>query len=167
MRCLSFFIGSECFAVDVTLVRKVARKLTVTPVPAVPDAIIGIANIKGRVVTLFSLSKLFKHKETRGEKYAADTVDAVIFKSFSGGEDQIGLAIDKPGNLIEINDDLISLPSLTAGTEESFCISGISEVDNVLYRIISIESIMERYKYTGEKTANTMLTGGNESDEQN
>jgi len=165
MRCLSFFAGSEYFAVDVTLVQKVARKLAVTPVSTAPDAVIGIANIKGRVVTLLSLSKLLGHKKKLGDERRIEAVDAVIFKSFSGGEDQIGLGIDKPGNLIEIHDSIVNLLSLTTGSEESFCISGIAEVDNKIYRIISIDSIIDRYKYAGERAANTILNGGIENHE--
>jgi len=168
MRCLSFFTDDEFFAVDVTLVQKVARKMTVTPVPTAPDAVVGIANLKGRVVTLLSLSELLGRKIKRAggpANDAVDAVDAVVFKSFSGGDNQIGLVIDKPGNLIDIDDGTISLPSLTTGAEESFCISGIAEVDNRFYRIISIDSIIERYRHTGEKAANTMLAEGEENDE--
>jgi purine-binding chemotaxis protein CheW len=165
MRCLSFFTDNEFFAVDVTLVQKVARKMTVTPVPTAPDAVEGITNIKGRVVTLLNLCELLGRKKKHARGPDADEVDAVIFKSFSGGDDQIGLVIDKPGNLIDIDDNTISLPSLTTGAEESFCISGIAEVDNMFYRIISIDSIMEKYKYAGEKAANTILNKGDESDE--
>jgi len=160
MRCLSFFTDNEFFAVDVTLVQKVARKMTVTPVPAAPDVVVGIVNLKGRVVTIFSLSQMLGRRVRRDEDHAADVVDAVVFKSFTGGENQIGLVIDKPGNLIDIDDDAISLPSLSTGAEESFCISGIAEVDNRFYRIISVSSIIERYRYTGEKTASTMLNEG-------
>jgi len=165
MRCLSFFADNEFFAVDVTLVQKVARKMTVTPVPTAPDAVVGIANLKGRIVTLLSLSQLLGRRVKRTEGSATDTIDAVIFKSFSGGENQTGLVMDKPGNLIDIDDDSISLPSLTTGAEESFCISGIAEVDDRFYRIISIDSIMEKFKYSGEKAANIIPVGGENYDE--
>jgi len=163
MRCLSFFADNEFYAVDVTLVQKVVRKMAVTPVPTAPDTVVGIANLKGRVVTLLDLSCLLGRAKKRTDTSDTDTVDAVIFKSLSGGENQTGLVIDKPGNLIDIDDETISLPSLTTDSEESFCISGIAEVDDRLYRIISIDSIIERYKYTGEKAANTMPIGGDES----
>jgi purine-binding chemotaxis protein CheW len=164
MRCLSFFTGDEFYAVDVTLVQKVTRKMTVTPIPTAPDAIVGIANIKGRVVTLLSLCELLGRKRKQDGDAGSYAVDAVIFKPFHGGGDQIGLVIEKRGNLIDINDNAVSLPSLTAGTEENFCISGIAEADNKLYRIISINSIIERYKHAGDKIASTTLNGGNEND---
>jgi len=162
MRCLSFFTGNEFYAADVTLVQKVTRKMTVSPIPTAPDAVVGIANLKGRVVTLLSLCELLGRKRNRDDDAGSHAVDAVIFKPFHGGGDQIGLVIDKRGKLIDIDDNTVSLPSLTTGADESFCISGIAEADDTLYRIISINAIIERYKHAGEKIANTMLNGGSE-----
>ena len=162
MRCLSFFADDEFYAVDVTLVQKVVRKMVVTPVPTAPGAVVGIANLKGRVVTLLDLGCLLGRVKKLTD-ISADIVDAVVFKSLSGGANQTGLVIDKPGNLIDVDDDAISLPPLTTDSEECYCISGIAEVDDRLYRIISIDSIIERFKYTGEKAANTMPAGGDES----
>jgi len=138
--------------------------MVVTPVPTAPGAVVGIANLKGRVVTLLDLTCLLGRVKKRTD-ISSDIVDAVVFKSLSGGANQTGLVIDKPGNLIDVDDDAISLPPLTTDSEDSYCISGIAEVDDRLYRIISIDSIIERYKHTGEKAANTMPVGGDESNE--
>ena len=162
MRCLSFFADNEFYAVDVTLVQKVVRKMVVTPIPTAPVAVVGIANLKGRVVTLLDLAYLLGREKKRTD-ISAYIVDAVVFKSLSGGANQTGLVIDKPGNLIDITDDAISLPPLTTDSEDSYCISGIAEVEDRLYRIISIDSIVEKFKYTGEKAANTMQVEGDES----
>jgi len=153
MKGLSFLVNSEFFAVDVDLVQKVIRKMSVTPVPSAPDEIIGIANLKGRVVTILSLYQLLGHKERRDRESGTRTVKAVIFKTHSGSEDQLGLFIDKPGNLIDIDDNNIRPPSFPTGAEDSFCISGVAEFDNKLYRIINIDTIINRYKFKGEKTA--------------
>ena len=149
MRGLSFLVNQERFVVDVTLVYKVTRKMTVTPVPSASDEIIGIANLKGRVVTILSLYRLLGHREKRDAEYGARTVKAVVFKTLPGGEDQMGLFIDKPGDLIDVDDETIRPPSLPTGAEESFCISGIAEAGNRLYRIINIDSIINKYKYNG------------------
>ena len=149
MKCFSFLVNDEFFAVDVGLVRKVVREMAVTPVPTAPGEIIGIANLKGGVVTVLSLYGLLGRGERRDGEYGARTVKAVVFKPFPGGEDQTGLFIDKPGDLVDINDEIIRPPSLATGAGESFCISGIAEVDNRLYRIINIDSIINKYKYNG------------------
>ena len=160
MRGLSFLVGGELYTVDVTLVEKVARKLAVTPVPSAPREVTGIANLKGRVVTVLSLSRLLGIDTQDSDKR---NVNTIVFKSGSGSEDQLGLAVEKPGDLIDITDDAIRSPPVSTGTEDTFCISGVTEIDGRFYRIIDIEAI--RIKYTpGEIVPAITSHGGTGND---
>jgi len=161
MRGFSFLLNKEYYAVDVDFVHKIARGMIITPVPAAPDEIIGIVNLKGRVITILSLYRLLGNKDKRENEHNVQEIKAVIFKSFSDNEDQFGLFIDKPGDMIDIDDSIIHVPYLTTGAKESFCISGIFEANSKLYRIIDIESIIKKYK--NEKNYDIELNGGNEN----
>jgi len=142
MRGLSFIVGGELYAVDVTLVQKVARKLAITHVPTAPYEVAGIANLKGRVVTVLSLSRILGADLPYDEDRYINTI---VFKSSSGKEDQMGLAVEKPGNLIEIDDSTIKPPPVTASVERNFCIRGVAEIDETFYRVIDIESIRKKF----------------------
>jgi len=161
MRGLSFLVGSELYAVDVTLVQKVARKLMITPVPSSPSEIVGIANLKGRVVTVLSLDKILGDDELcEAERY----INTIVFKSRADNGDQMGLAVDKPGNLLDIDDAEIRPPPLSANDRGSFCISGVAEIDNTFYRIIDIDSIHNKF-VSGKDTVQTKTSlGGTEND---
>ena len=150
LRGLSFLVDGDMFAVDIALVQKVVRGITVTPVPAAPDTIIGIANMNGRVITLINLYKLLRRRERRSLERAYKNVNTIVFKSFSGSEDQMGLVINKTEALIEINEDEIRLSTMVAETESVFCISGVIEVGNKICRLINIESIINMYKNNAE-----------------
>jgi len=165
MRYLSFSLDKEYFAVDVMYVEKVVRKIAVTPIPAAPEDIIGIVNMKGRVVTLLSLYKLLKRRERRGGERITHAANTIIFKSFSGGEDQMGFLIGKPGSLIHIDDSDIRLPSLTADIEENFCISGVAETGGKLYRIINIIPIITMHKQSGDGITDAYINGGENNEE--
>jgi len=159
LRGLSFITGNELYAIDVTLVQKVARKLVITPVPSAPLEVIGIANLKGRVVTVLSLNKLLGLNETNDSENGINTI---VFKSRSGNEDQMGLAIEKPGNLIDLSDAAIKSPHLSGEPDEGFCISGIAEADEKFYRIINLDAIMQKYMTGTEAiTANIVFGGDN------
>jgi len=166
MNGLSFTVGSELYTVDVNLVQKVARKLMITPVPSAPSEIVGIANLKGRVVTVLNLCRLLGIDKT---DEAARYIHTVVFKSFSSSEDQMGLAIEKPGNLIEIDDADIKPSPLTAGSEGSFCISGVAETNDMFYRIIDIESIWKKYTHStdllSEITSENPSSGGHNNEQ--
>jgi len=160
MRALSFLMDNDRFAVDVSLVQEYARNMTVTPVLAAPDSMIGISNLKGKVITILSLAVLLGRRKDIYEEEVSDTYSAVIFKSFTSGEDQMGLKIDKPLGLIEIDNDGVSHPSKTIEPEESFCISGVAEAEGEFYRIIDFYSIVEMFKSDGEESADTAENGG-------
>jgi len=162
MRVFSFYVDNELFAVDVNLVEKIVRKIPITYIPAAPDAVSGIINLKGRVITIFNLHELLGHKENQNYTIlkSANIANIVVFKSYSGSEEQLGLIMDRPGTLTIINDEEIRLPSLTTGAKESYCICGIAEIDNMLYRIIDIDSIINTYKNIGSITAENISNGG-------
>ena len=142
MNGLSLLMDNELFAVDVTLVEKVVRNMTVTSIPAAPAAVIGITNLKGGVVTLLSLAELLGRSRNPNAAYA------VILKSLSSGNDRMGLLIDSPGDLIRIDDNEILPPGrITEEYERSF-ISGLADSDGNLYRIIDIEAILNFYRET-------------------
>ena len=153
MRGLSFMVDGDFFAADVTLVQKVSRNISVTPVPAAPDTVVGIANIKGKVVTILSLNALLGRNREKNEGWKAAAgmhqINAVIFKPFTDGGDKdiTGLLIDKPGDLIDISENKILPPSTE---EKQSCVSGMAEIDGKLYRIINIGSIIDEFNDGGE-----------------
>ena len=138
MNGLSLLTDGEFFAVDITRVKKVTRSLAYTPVPAAPDEVAGIANLRGGIVTLISLAELLGHGKS--EK----AVHAVIFKPLANDNSQMGLLVDSPGELISINDAEILPPGFSAENIDMTFISGIAEVEGKLFRIIDIDLVKEK-----------------------
>ena len=153
-------MDGELYAVDVTTVERVVRNMVWTKVPAAPDVVVGIANLKGGIVTLLSLAKLL------GRSGEGQTANAVVFKPFADGNGQMGLLIDSPGDLITISDSEI-LPPHTAEREDSVFVSGLAEIDGKLYRIIDMGTILSKFDDSGNIPSNKVLQGGSESYEEN
>jgi len=161
MEALSFIVDGEFFAIDVSLVQTVVRKIPVTPVPTAPDEIVGIANFKGRVITVLSLHRFLEFVEAKPENKHGGVYSTVIFKPLYGDEDQLGLAIDKAGDLIDI---LVSevKPYVHPSQEEGYsCISSIVEIDGTLYRIVDLHQISDRYKSAGDQSHKYAPAGNN------
>jgi len=133
MKALSLLAEGELFAVDVTIVQKVIRNIPYTLVPSLPHAVAGIASMKSGIVTMISLAELL------GRQRSDKAVHAIVFKFLADSNDQMGLLIDMPGELIDIDDNEIHPPVLTAGEEEKNCVSGMAEADGKLYRKINVE----------------------------
>ena len=139
MEGLSLLADGELFAVDVTLVGRVVRRIPYTPVLAAPSSVVGIAGLNGGIITLLSLSELLGHPRS------ASAVNAIIFKAMTNGNDQMGLLVDKPGSLISINDDEIIPPYFSESDEKVSFVTGMAEIGDKLYRIIDIYSIINRF----------------------
>ena len=148
MRGLSFISEGELFVVDVSLVQKVIRRMSYTPLKAAPHAVVGIANMKGGIVTLISLSELLGRDRHPLEK------NAIVFQMLTKGNDQLGLLIEKPDELVTIEDVDITSPEFIANKEDMFFIRGLTDINDKLYRIIDIELIIERYRTLGIQNEN-------------
>ena len=158
MRVLGFLADQEMYAINVESIQKVARKVMITPVRCAPNTVVGITNIKGKVVTVLRLSALFSEKcNSNGEPDdgnaerqisavaniadAADDVHSasvVILKAFTDSGDQMGLLMNSPGDLFAINSEMILPPPFESNAREKAYISGIANVGGILYRIVDI-----------------------------
>ncbi|MDR1664776.1 MAG: chemotaxis protein CheW [Clostridiales bacterium] len=146
MRGLSFFINDELYAADVTRVAKIVRHLSVTPVPAAREAVLGIANLKGKVVTVLDPRALLAAPgEAVQRNNPVGSVKAVVFKPFSENGDPIGLRIDRQGGLISVDDENILPPPVADGAG---IVAGVAELEGRLYRILDVNHIINRKEGT-------------------
>ncbi len=139
-------------------VEKFARRLAVTTVPAAPREVAGIANLKGRVVTLLSLGALLELEREAIPGQGPQLVNAVIFKPVAGAG-QMGFVVDKPGDLIDAEDGRIIFPQPTGGEKAPPHIAGVYEDGGTIYRIIDIHSIIRHFTGDGYG-AGPLLRGG-------
>lgn len=148
MKVISFFAGGECFAADASTVSKVARNIALTPLPAAPDEIAGIAGIKGKVVTLFDLDAL------RGTKAApfqpGHKVSAVMFRPTADAPDEMGVVIDKPGEMLELDPERLAKPR---HEREGAFIVGHYDINGTLYSIIDTNRFISRFKDSAGQNA--------------
>jgi purine-binding chemotaxis protein CheW len=54
-----FQLASERYALELRWIREVARLADYTPVPGTPDHIVGLTNLRGEIVTVVDLRRLF------------------------------------------------------------------------------------------------------------
>lgn len=60
---LSFLVGHHRYAVDIRHVFEVANLVEIAGVPDMPDAILGVVNVRGRIVPILDLRIRFKMPE--------------------------------------------------------------------------------------------------------
>jgi purine-binding chemotaxis protein CheW len=128
---LSFRIGGEEYAVRVADVREVMKVRGLTPVPNVPDYILGVTSLRGAMLPVLDLSKrLGLEAGDRGEKARILVVKAE--------EEDVGLMVDRVTGVFKISaDDVKPVPeNIEQGGE---LLRGIARKDERLYILLDLE----------------------------
>jgi purine-binding chemotaxis protein CheW len=77
-RLLAFRLGEERFGMDATAVREVRPPLRLSRVPHAPDALLGVAGLRGEVVPILSLARLMGREETGSERIILADLDGPV-----------------------------------------------------------------------------------------
>ncbi len=99
-----FCLGASYFAVSLKKVSEVVQRLSVTSLPGVPAWLLGIAELRGEVISVVSLQKLLGAPD--GD--VSSNTKFVVLKSpkFSSS---VALAVDKLGEIVVLVNEEIQL----------------------------------------------------------
>jgi len=109
---LVFFSGDEFYAISSRKVVEVAPTLPVTVLPNAPEWLLGIANLRGEVISVLNLSILLEKKNSK----PAPKPKFIILRSpaFESGvaftADRISEIVIVPDEAVKFNDAAQSLP---------------------------------------------------------
>lgn len=94
-----FIVGDEVFAVDMTPVQEIIRVPSVVRVPLSPLALNGLASLRGRILPIISLRRIFG----LGERTHDDSTRAIVINI---GQ-PMGFVVDRVASVINIETDHI------------------------------------------------------------
>ena len=92
---VTFFVGDEAFAVDMSPVQEIIRVPDAVRVPLAPSSLEGLSNLRGKVLPIISLRKIFGFDE----KTADDTSRALVIDI---GQ-PLGFLVDKVASVINVD----------------------------------------------------------------
>lgn len=104
---ITFKLGNELFAINVTQVREVLEVSTITRVPTAPEDMRGVVNVRGKAIPVIDLRCRF------GLPAAADTVSTriIVMELIIEGEDTVlGGIADSVHEVIELDPATLAPP---------------------------------------------------------
>lgn len=129
-------LGGERFAVDLRQVREVFKLESITPVPGMPEPLMGVANLRGVIVPLADL------RASVGASLSTTPHYAIVVRH---GLQQFGIVIDDVPEIRTIHADDLLPPSehvVTQGAPLLSCffktdstVSGLFEISRVLVTV--------------------------------
>lgn len=134
LQLVCFKLAEEEYSVDITRVQEVIRVQKITPVPQMPDFVLGVVNIRGNVVPVFDLRKKIglELKPFDGKtKILVITINNIL----------ISLIVDEILDNIKIDKKLIDPAPNVKMTIEKDCVKGVGLIENRMIIILDLDWI--------------------------
>ena len=135
LQLVSFNISEEEFGVDILRVQEINRMTEVTRVPNVPEYVVGVINLRGKVVPIIDL-RLRLGLPKRG--FEKDT--RIIVVELEGKV--LGFIVDNVNEVIRINKNITEAPpSMVSGIDSEF-ITAIGKLDDRLLILLDLNKVI-------------------------
>lgn len=135
---LTFKLGDEIFALDVSQVREVLDLTNITKVPRAPTFMRGVINVRGSVVPVVDLRAKFGLPATDD---TLDTRTIVMDLSLDGETAVIGALADSVHEVIEIEPSAIEPPPKIGMRWKTEFIKGIGKRNDEFIIILDIDRV--------------------------
>lgn len=151
---VSFRVGKQLFGIEILLVREIDTCLDCTPVQLAPPHIVGLANLRGQIVTLFDLGQRLgiADRESGGPTHdimLRSTTDLALVRSRVHRDDlftcadPVGLRVDGIGDIVEVADGTIdAVPANVTGIERQLLI-GVRLLADELLLVLDLRQLLE------------------------
>lgn len=132
-----FKVGNESYGLDILKVNAIEDYDGVVPIPNAPENILGILNLRGEIIPVFSLRKKFSLLEIPAD----DKTQLIVTRSNSM---PVGFKVDSVEEISEIDgEDLHPMPVITQGDLTSYA-SCVANKDGKLIVLIDNDNVINK-----------------------
>lgn len=150
---LSFKLGNEEYGVDILKVQEIKGWEGATPIPNMPDYILGVINLRGTVVPIINLRSLFDMDEL---EFTKTTVVIVVRITDEEKDEQrtVGLVVDAVSEVHNINqEELRPAPEFGGACRSDFIMALATKAERMIIllevdRLIN-EGVLEAIEVSG------------------
>ncbi len=137
---LTFMLADEEYGIEILKVQEIKGWTSVTPMPNMPDFILGVINLRGTVVPIIDLRKRFSMESV---PYDQTTVVIVVKVSDEDGDLRtMGIVVDAVSEVHNVDKtDLKPAPQF-GGTLGTDSIKGLVSRDERMLIILDIDELM-------------------------
>ncbi|GAB6090984.1 chemotaxis protein CheW [Spirochaeta dissipatitropha] len=137
-KMVTFSLGGKDYGIDIMKVKEIAKYSNFTYVPNAPRFVEGVYNLRGDIISIVDLRKLFHLPvEEDNQKYK----NGLILRLETN---LLGIIVDKIDKVIGISSKSIQPPHPIFGDINIKFISGVVEHEKRLYIILDVERIFRK-----------------------
>lgn len=136
-----FRLGDEEYGLPILSVSSIIRYEDATPVPRANDAIIGVINLRGRVIPVVDLGR----RLGRGAFAPAFSSRIIVAEGSAG---PIGVAVDVASEVVKFGEhEIAPVPDGVLTGDSARVFSGVIERDGSLIILVDLDEIVPKRDY--------------------
>ena len=133
-KCLTFFLDDEEYGFEILKVQEIIGMMSVTPVPQTPPFVLGVINLRGKVIPIIDLRLKFAMPAV-----AQTEETCMIVVQVQGVA--MGIVVDKVSEVLDIATEDIDVLSCGA-TVNTDCILGIGKATSKVTVLLDIDQVL-------------------------
>jgi len=135
IQLVAFFIGDEEYAVEIQYVREINRLVEITRVPRTPEFVLGVINLRGRVIPVIDLRVRFGLSKRENDDRSRIVVVEVKNQT-------IGLRVDSVSEVLRLPADTMDPPPNIISGREAECVKGVAKLENKLLILLDLDNVL-------------------------
>lgn len=133
---LTFFLGKEEYALELSDVLELIRPRHLTDLPQVPDYLLGIVSLRGVIVPVIDLGR-----RLHLEQCSDASQQRVVVCAF--GEQRIGLLVDRVTQVVRINRDQVEPPPLVPDVPDHDFVAGVGRIKDRMLILLNQDKVLD------------------------
>ena len=134
-RWLAFSLGSEDYALDISMIREILKPREITEIPRVPEFLLGIISLRGNIIPIFDL----KRRLGLGEATIGEDSRIIVCQE---GDRLAGLLIDRITQVTSIQEEGIEPPPAIFSGRDRALLDGVGRVQGNVLILLNIANVL-------------------------
>lgn len=144
LQWVSFNLDGETYCIDVMKVQEVLRYTDIAPVPGAPAYVLGIINLRGKVVTVIDTRARFGLTE---DEITYNTRIVIV----EANQNIVGILVDSVSEVVYIRQSEIETAPNIGNMDNSKFIQGVCSKDGELYILIDLDQLLNEDEWNEVK----------------
>ena len=136
---LTFTLGNEEYGVPVLKVREIIKVMDITQVPQVPDYVLGVINLRGKVIPVIDLRRKFGFPATENTERTCVIVADVDLPTMRV---MMGIVVDTVSEVLNVSPSEIEETPEFCGRQTTDYLLGLAKVKDSVKILLDLDRVL-------------------------
>jgi len=128
-------LAGEFYGVEISRIQEIIRMQPITSVPNGPAFVVGLTNLRGRVIPVMDLRARFSLDVSEPSRRSRIVVAEM-------GEHTVGLIVDAVSEVLRISPEMVEPPSSLVTSADSAYLRGVAKIDERLVLLLDLSHVL-------------------------